>query len=141
MTEAADRRRRIRLLQKYVLNPPMKLATYLGLVSGHVIIETIGRRTGIRRRSIVGALRDGGTFWVVAEQGRHAGYAANLIADPHVRIRHRGRWLAATAATVPQDDPQQRLQQFPASHRRAVTSFGTDLLTIRLSVANDPKER
>lgn len=141
MADAAGRRRRIRRLQKYALNPPMKLATHLGLVPGHVVIETTGRRTGARRRTVVGACQQGDTFWVVAEQGRHAGYVANLIADPNVRIRHRGRWLAATATPEPQDDPRQRLQQFPASHRRAVTSFGTDLLTIRLTVEPEPKGR
>jgi hypothetical protein len=30
-----SRRRRVVLLQKYVLNPPTKAAVYLGLVPGH----------------------------------------------------------------------------------------------------------
>ena len=82
-----DKRKRIVLLQRYVLNPPMKAAVWLGLVAGHMIVETTGRVSGRRRRTVVGYQRDGDSFWVVAEQGRHAGYVRNLEASHDVRLR------------------------------------------------------
>src|SRR5437764_14195654 len=100
--DAARRRRTVRL-QRYVLNPPMKLLTWLGVSPRHVLIETTGRVSGKRRRTIVGAHRDGATLWIVAEQGRHAGYVRNLEATPSVRVRLRGRWRDATAMIVDDD--------------------------------------
>ena len=129
-----DKRRRIVRLQRYVLNPPMKVAVWLGLIPGHMIVETAGRVTGKRRRTVVGCCRDGLSLWAVAEQGRHAGYVRNLEANPDVRVRLNGRWRPATAHVVDSDDPVARLAQFPASHSRVVQRVGTALLTIRFDL-------
>jgi deazaflavin-dependent oxidoreductase (nitroreductase family) len=129
---SARRRRRVRLAQRYVMNPPMKAATWMGWSTGHVLVETRGRRSGRRRRTIVGMRLDGDTGWVVAEQGRHAGYVRNLSVDPHVRVRIARRWRAAVATMVAGDDPSARLDSFGrASHAAAVRRFGADLLTVR----------
>jgi hypothetical protein len=56
---AARRRRRVRLLQRWLINPPLILAVRLGLYPGHALLETIGRRTGRTRRTVVGTQRDG----------------------------------------------------------------------------------
>src|SRR4051794_26084109 len=93
---AAARRRRSRLLQKYVANPPMKLGVWVGLVPGHMLVETVGRKSGKRRRTVVGCQVEGDTVWVVSEQGRHAGYVRNLEARPQVRVRLDRRWRSAT---------------------------------------------
>lgn len=143
MTEGRDptddtaKRRRVRLVQRYVLNPAAKLGARLGIPPGHVLVETRGRRSGKRRRNVVGMHVDGATGWVVAEQGRHAGYVRNLEADPQVRVCVRRRWRPARAAVVPDDDPVARLGTFgrPA-HAAAVARFGTDLLTIRFDFAD-----
>jgi deazaflavin-dependent oxidoreductase (nitroreductase family) len=127
------RRRTIRL-QRYVLNPPMKAVTWLGLNPGHMLVETTGRLTGKRRRTVVGCQRDADRLWVVAEQGRHAGYVRNLEADPEVRVRLGRRWRQATAHVVDSDDPVARLQQFPASHGRVVQRVGTSLLSVRFDL-------
>ncbi len=129
---AARKRRRVRVLQRYLLNPPMKAATWLGVYPGHVLLETRGRRTGRRRRTVVGLHREGGHGWVVAEQGRHAGYVANIAADPSVRVRSRARWRHARAFLEPADDPIARLSMFPRVHGATVRRFGTDLLSIRI---------
>ena len=129
------RRRRIVTLQRYVLNPVVKLAAWMGVAPGLVLVETTGRRSGKRRRNVVGMHVDGTTGWVVAEQGRHAGYVRNLEAHPDVRVRRRGRWQPARAATLPDDDPTARLATFGRPrHQSAVTRFGTDLLTIRFDL-------
>src|SRR3954470_2174923 len=118
--DAVAKRRRVKRIQRYLLNPPMKAAVWLGLVAGHVIVETTGRKSGKRRRTVVGCHVDGDTIWVVAEQGRHAGYVRNLEANPAVRVRIGRRWRSATACVVDSDDPVARLARFPAAHARIV---------------------
>jgi deazaflavin-dependent oxidoreductase (nitroreductase family) len=133
--EQAARRRRVRLLQKYLLNPPVKLGVHLGLVPGYALMETVGRRAGKRRRTVVGVYVEDGTAWIVAEQGRHAGYVANLRANPTVRLRLGRRWHIGEARIVPDDDPQHRLDRFDRSiHAAAVRRFGTDLLTVQVDL-------
>jgi deazaflavin-dependent oxidoreductase (nitroreductase family) len=137
VSDDQQRRARTRLLQRYLLNPPVKAATWLGLAPGYVLVETTGRRSGKRRRNVVGMHVEGDTGWVVAEQGRHAGYVANLMANPEVRVRHRGRWRPARAEVLEADDPQARLDGFGRrSHAAAVRRFGTDLTTVRFDLGD-----
>ena len=110
----------------------MKLLVWAGLLPGNVLIETKGRRTGKRRRNVVGMLLEGDTGWVVAEQGRHAGYVRNLEANPDVRVRVGRTWRPARAQVVEGDDVRARLEAFGRrSHAAAVRRFGTELTTIR----------
>lgn len=125
------KRRWVRLVQRYLLNPPMKSLAWIGLSRGRVIVETRGRLSGKRRRTVVGMQFDGRTGWVVAEQGRHAGYVQNLAASPDVRVRIARSWRPAQAHVVPDDDPRARLGMFGRSHASAVRRFGTDLLSVR----------
>jgi deazaflavin-dependent oxidoreductase (nitroreductase family) len=132
------KRQRVRLVQRYLLNPPVKLAVWAGLVPGYVLVETRGRRTGRRRRTVVGMKLDDNTGWVVAEQGRHAGYVRNLDADPQVRVRLGRRWRRARAHVVADDDPQARLPSFGrSSHAANVRRFGTSLTTVRFDLEPD----
>ena len=129
---AAQKRRRIRWVQRYLVNPPAKVAVWCGVVPGFVLVETTGRRSGTRRRNVVGMKADDDVGWVVAEHGRHAGYVNNLEANPDVRVRMHRRWRAARAQIMDDDDPQARLDSFGRrSHEAAVRRFGTDLLTIK----------
>ena len=130
-----ERRRKTVLLQRYVLNPPMKAAVWLGLVPGHMIVETIGRVSGKRRRTVVGCQRDGAALWVVAEQGRRAGYVRNLEANPEVRVRLDRRWHGATARVDDADDPLARLAHCPDAHARIVQKAGTALLSVRFDLS------
>ena len=128
-----SKRRRVRLAQRFVLNPPMKLLVWAGLVPGHALIETTGRQSGKRRRTVVGMRIDGATGWVVAEQGRHAGYVRNLDAEPEIRVRIDRRWHRARAQILDDDDPQARLDSLGVrGHAAAVRRFGTDLTTVRV---------
>jgi hypothetical protein len=104
-TGAAAARRRTRMLQRYLLNPPVKLAVMLGMSPRHMLVETRGRKTGKRRRNVVGYTGGGDTLWVVAEQGRHAGY----VAATHCRRgwidaspSHFGPQRLGSATTQPQ---------------------------------------
>lgn len=127
------KRRRVRWLQRYVLNPPVKVVVWAGLASGYGLLETTGRRTGKRRRNVVGMHVEGDTGWVIAEQGRHAGYVQNLHADPQVRVRIGRRWRPARAYLVADDDVQARLDAFGRrAHAASIRRFGTDLATVRV---------
>ena len=129
---AARKRRIVRAVQRYVVNPPAKLAVRAGLVPGYVLVETTGRRTGKPRRTVVGMQLEDTTGWVVAEHGGHAGYVRNLTAHPDVRVCVRGRWRPAQAEVLPGDDAEARLDGFRRSvHASNVRRFGTDLLTVR----------
>jgi deazaflavin-dependent oxidoreductase (nitroreductase family) len=80
----------VHTLQKYVLNPPIKLALAVGLpLPGYALLETKGRKTGKPRRTPVGYGRVGNQFWLVAEHGTKAGYVRNIERDPHVRLKLR----------------------------------------------------
>ena len=113
----------------------MLALVWLGLVPGHVLIETRGRRSGRRRRTVVGAHREGDQLWVVAEQGRHAGWVLNLEAHPEVRVRRGLRWRPATAMILDGDDPVERLSTWGRpGHARLVRGLGTSLTTVRFDL-------
>ena len=131
----ARKRARVVRLQRWLLNPPMKLLVWAGLVPGHVVLETRGRRTGRARRAVVGAHAEQDSIWIVAEQGRYAAWVRNLEADPSVRVRHRARWRPARAEIVEGDDPRARLSSWDRpGHARLVQSVGTQLVTVRLDL-------
>lgn len=133
--DAARARRRTTRLQRYVLNPPMKALTWLGLSPRHLLLETTGRTSGNRRRTVVGFARQNDALWVVAEQGRYAGYVRNLEAHPRARVRMQRQWREVHASIVDADDPIARLSTFgDEKHAQLVQKFGTSLLSIRLDL-------
>ena len=135
----------VRILQKYLFNPPIKLLLTIGLVPpGYAMLETIGRKTGKPRRTPVGHGLVGSQFWIVSEHGNHAGYIRNILSNPHVRVKLRkglrSSWYPGTAHVLSDDDPLQRqrwlAQQLPGSagNAAAVRFFGTNLLTVRIDL-------
>ena len=107
------KRRIVHLLQKYLFNPPIKLALAVGLpLPGYALLETLGRKTGKPRRTPVGDGHIGKQFWLVAEHGMKAGYVLNIDRNPRVRVRLRDglstRWHTGTAHLLPNDDPRER---------------------------------
>jgi len=80
----------VHTLQKYLLNPPIKVALALSLpLPGYALLETTGRKTGKPRRTPVGDGQIGKQFWLVAEHGMTAGYVRNIECDPRVRLKLR----------------------------------------------------
>lgn len=133
--QAHRKRRVIVWVQRHLLNPPVKLLVFLGVVPGYALIETAGRRTGRRRRNVVGVHRGNGGVWIVAEHGPHAGYVRNLRATPQVRLRLRGRWHDGLARVVEDDDPHARLASFGRwAHEQVVRRFGTQLLSVHVEL-------
>ncbi len=137
------KRRIIYRLQKYLLNPPIKLLFAIGIVPpGYALLETVGRSSGKARRTPVGDGCVNDQFWIVAEHGMEAGYVRNIAHNPRVRVKLREglrtRWRTGTANLLPDDDPRERQRwlgrQHPGSLANAavVRLFGTNLLTIRI---------
>ncbi len=135
----------VHLLQKYLLNPPIKLLFAIGLAPpGYALLETTGRKTGKPRCTPVGDARIGGQFWIVAEHGMKAGYILNIARNPRVRLKLRdglrARWYTGTAHLLSDDDPRERQRwlaaQLPSSaaNAAAVRLFGTQLLTVRIDL-------
>ena len=97
-----------------------------------------------RRRTPVGNGLAGDTFWIVAEQGHHAGYVRNIKRDPHVRVKVRSGllpvWRDGVAHVVEGDDPyaRQRLlsrwHPLRALNAAVVRVMGTELLTVRVDL-------
>lgn len=137
------KRRVVRWLQRYLLNPPVKAALALGVVPPtHALLETIGRKTGQRWRNPVGngLADDKTTFWVVAEHGRRAGYVRNIAANPQVRVKIGRRWRSGVAEILDNDDPNARLKAIGRPVNGAVVrTMGTDLLTIRITLGDGPE--
>lgn len=138
----------VRAVQRYLLNPPIRLLFGLGVVPpGYALLETTGRRSGTPRRTPVGDGTVGDVFWIVAEHGRRAAYVRNLQADPRVRVTvRRGwgvRWRSGTAQLLPDDDPRERQRRLAAgSLNRQLNAFvvramGTELATVRVDLDPD----
>ena len=140
-------RRRATALGKYAFNPPMRALFALGVPApGTAILETIGRRSGKRRRTPVTDGRDGDVFWIVAEHGRCAAYVRNIDADPRVRIKVGRRWHDGTARLAPEEDPLARLEVLRRNPRtwlnaRTIERMGTELLTVRVDLAGGDELR
>jgi deazaflavin-dependent oxidoreductase (nitroreductase family) len=135
----------VHALQKYLLNPPIKILFATGLVPpGYALLETIGRKSGKPRRTPVGNGQVNEQFWIVAEHGMEASYVRNIAHNSRVRIRfHHGlltKWRTGTATLLPDDDPRERqrwlAKQHPGSSSNAavVRMMGTNLLTVRIDL-------
>ena len=136
----------VHALQKYLLNPPIRVLFALGLAPpGYALLETTGRSSGEARRTPVGNGRIGGQFWLVAEHGVQAGYVRNIASNPRVRMKLRDgfriRWHAGTRASAVRRRSARERQRWLAGQVRgsagnaaAVRLFGTQLLTVRIDL-------
>jgi deazaflavin-dependent oxidoreductase (nitroreductase family) len=71
-----------------------------------VRLETRGRRTGKRRTVVLNvALHEGHDLIVLSVDGLRASWVQNLMAEPRVRARHRGRTFDARATVDESIDP------------------------------------
>lgn len=94
-----------RKIQKYLLNPAMGGLIRAGIAPEvFALVETTGRRTGLRRLTPVTVARDGNVVWLVAEHGWRCGYVQNLSARPWLRLKIGRSWHSGTATVLPDDD-------------------------------------
>lgn len=113
--------------QKHIVN---RVARHLPMT----MLETIGRKSGVPRRTPVGGRVIDNAYWIVSEHGNRAQYVKNIQANPSVRMRIRGRWRSGTAHLLPDDDPIERLKQLPGGNSALVRLMGSDLLTVRVDL-------
>jgi deazaflavin-dependent oxidoreductase (nitroreductase family) len=139
-----DRRYRVlRLVQRFVVEPPVRLVWRVGLAPpGDAELETTGRRTGQPQRTRICNGLDGNTWWLIAQHGHRSDYVRNIEADPHVRVRtgpHRG-WRTGVAHVLDGDDPAERRRLLGRDDgwRRLCLSashaMSTDPLTVRIDL-------
>ena len=110
---------------------PLALRFGAGRAPWWVIIETTGRRTGraIHTPLARGPMTDS-TLWLVSVHGRQANFVKNLLADPRVRVKHRGSWRDGRASVEPLDPA--RLRQFNLYARSGPRTLGIDPVLVRV---------
>ena len=148
MTEHDRRYQTLQLLQRYVVDPPVRLVWRVGLAPpGDAELETTGRHTGKPHRTRICNGTVGSTFWLIAQHGHRTGWVRDIEADPRVRVRtgaHRD-WRSGVAHVLDDDDPHERRRLLgdgapwvrlclSASH-----VMSTDPLTVRIDL--DPDAR
>ena len=101
---------------------------------GQVILETVGRVSGLPRRTPIGGRVIGDALWFVSMHGEAASYVRNIQADKAVRVRLRGRWRTGTAYVLPADDAEALNARMPWLTRTANSALGTKLLSIRVDL-------
>lgn len=121
--------------QRNLVNPLAR--RFSRFIPGSAVIETVGRNSGLPRRTPVGGRADGSTFWLVSEFGRHSQYVRNIEANPNVRVQVKGRWHTGKATLVDDDDPRERLRSLPTMNSAVVRMVGTRLLTVRIDLDDD----
>ncbi|MFJ9680044.1 nitroreductase/quinone reductase family protein [Streptomyces sp. NPDC101194] len=122
--------RAVTAFQRHVANPLTRR------LRSQTLLETTGRTSGLPRPTPVGGRRVGREFWLVSEYGEKSHYIRNIQADPRVRVRIGGRWHTGTAHLLPEDDARARLKKLPRYNSAAVRALGTDLLTVRVDLAD-----
>jgi deazaflavin-dependent oxidoreductase (nitroreductase family) len=127
-----DKRSVSNALARYVANPIVKRVA--GYVPWWVLLETVGRKSGLPRRNPVGNGLDGNTLWIVSEHGTRSGYVKNVLADPRVRVRVGRRWRTGTAHVLEDDDVRARLASMRRFNAALVRAVGTDPTTVRIDL-------
>jgi deazaflavin-dependent oxidoreductase (nitroreductase family) len=103
------------------------------------LLETVGRRTGLPRQTPVGNGLTGDTFWLVAAHGTQADYVRNLLAQPRVRVKVRGRWRDGTATVLPDDDTDARSRTLPYQWDALIgRMMATTPVTVRIDLDPGP---
>ncbi len=103
----------------------------------YALLETTGRRSGRARYTPVGNGLRCETFWLIAVHGEQSDYVQNLIAEPRVRVKIRGRWRAGIAVVLPEDDATARSRTMPYRWDAAIgRAMASAPLTIRIDLTN-----
>jgi deazaflavin-dependent oxidoreductase (nitroreductase family) len=97
-----------------------------------LVVETIGRRSGKRRRIPVGYLDEDGRILVVVEDGLRADWVRNaLAAEGRLRIFVRGAWRSARLRTL-DADPEKYLERMNRVHAAFVRLEASTPIVIEL---------
>jgi deazaflavin-dependent oxidoreductase (nitroreductase family) len=101
--------------------------------SNAIIVETIGRRSGKRRRVPVGFLEEGGRLIVVAEDGISSSWVRNALdREGRLRVFLRGNWRQARLRPVA-GDPEDYLARMGRVHAAFVRMESSTPALIEIS--------
>lgn len=130
------KRRASKFLTVRIVNPVVRALAKRGLAGRSVaLLETTGRKSGLKRVTPVGNGLRGDVFWIVTEHGRGAGYVRNIEANPRVRVKVGRRWRSGTAQVLPDDDPYERMKMLKRPmNDLTVRLVGTEHLVIRVDL-------
>ena len=126
----STRDRVTKFFQRNIANPVMRHLPF------QTLLETTGRKSGRPRTTPLGGRRIGDAFWFVSEFGDRSQYIRNIMANPNVRVRLKGRWHRGTAVLLPDDDAKARMRDLPQYNNVGVRTFGTNLLTVRVDLTD-----
>jgi deazaflavin-dependent oxidoreductase (nitroreductase family) len=105
-------------MEKYAVNPVIRVILRAGLApTAFALLETTGRRTGLRRQTPVGGHLEGRTYWVVAQRGDDSDFVRNLLANPRVRLKVGRNWHVGSATLLPGDDGRARRRQLDRANK------------------------
>ena len=98
-----------------------------------LVAETIGRRSGRRRRVPLGYAEEDGTLVVVVEHGLRADWVQNALAQSgQLRIHFRGRWQPARLRVVARD-PEACLRRMNRLHAALVRRHSTTPAVVEIT--------
>ena len=98
-----------------------------------VILETIGRRSGKRRRVPVGFVETGGKLVVVAENGQRSDWVLNALKnDGRLRVYFQGQWRHARLRVL-DDDAEDYLLRMNRLHAALVHAHSTELRPVEIT--------
>ena len=113
---------------------PLALRFAAGIAPWWVILETTGRKSGQPRRvPLARGPANADTIWLIAVHGRRAAFVQNLMANPAVRVKLRGRWVSGHA-TVEAFDEERVRREFNLYARMGPRTLGIEPVLVRVSV-------
>lgn len=93
-----------------------------------LLLEHRGRRSGLRRRTVLEVVdREGATPVVVSGYGRRSDWLANVRADPAVTVTWGHRRFAARARIVGHSEAVAAFDRYRKAHPRAARFLGRAL--------------
>jgi len=99
-----------------------------------MIVETVGRRSGRRRRVPVAYLEEKGKFIVVVENGAHSQWVQNALAqEGRLRVFLRGQWRSARLQVL-DTDPELHLLRMDRLHASLLRQHSTSLGLVALEL-------
>ncbi|MFF2088438.1 nitroreductase family deazaflavin-dependent oxidoreductase [Nocardia sp. NPDC058176] len=102
-----------RAVGRYVANPTVRALSRLGIRTSFATdLETTGRKSGQIRVVPVSVAFDDTGAWVISQHGTRSGWAANIGAEPKIRVRQGDRWRTGVAELRPSDDVVARARTF-----------------------------
>ena len=106
-----------------------------GLLGGRLLmLTTIGRSSGLRRRTVLEVVRDEGgptpTLWVLASRGRRTDWYRNALASPSVEVHWRSRRFPAVARPLDEAERAELLADYRRRHPRTARLLGSAVVGV-----------